>query len=523
MSSRSATLLPLLLSSWCALACGDNAAGHGDDGDASRADAGDLPDGPAAPPPIGQFPDHFLWGSAIAPYQVEGGLHETDWYQWEQSCENCSGQSADDGPDFLTHYEEDLDAARAMGQNAIRLGIDWSRVFPTAESFPTAPVADEVARYHAVLAAARERNMQVMVTLVHFALPRWLHDLESPETAAGWEDPGIGDRLADFADWAAREYGGQVDLWITLNEPFVQVVGGWISGDMPPGKLLAVDTALEVGERMIYAHAAAYDAIHAADTVDADGDGDPARVSIAQHSRVFVPAQPGDAEQEAAVEMFRYLLNDYFLVGVTRGDIDRNYDFDADDEGDTRADPALVDRLDFIGLNYYGVTLVLGLGDASFPLIGLPLQSDLDQRGFDAPLSDYGWSIYPEGFRQVLEELRPYQLPILVTENGIADVADAQRPRFLVDHLYQMGAAIDDGIPIEGYFHWSLMDNFEWSAGYCPHFGLLRVDFDDPVRPRSAGEGAAVYRRVIEENTVDPALFGEYDYGAPTPCPRIGL
>jgi beta-glucosidase len=486
------------------VACGDN-------GDRTAG-----PDAAALPAPVGAFPDGFLWGTAIAPYQVEGDLHDTDWYRWETLCDSCSGASADDGPDFFGHRDEDLDAARAMSNNAIRIGIDWSRLFPTEASFPGAPDPAAVALYHDLIDAARERGLEPMVTLVHFALPTWIHDLDDLETRAGWEDPAIVDRFAGFAGWAAGEYGDDVDLWITLNEPYVNIVAGWISGDVPPGRTLDIELALEVGERMIRAHAAAYDAIHAADAG--------ARVSIAQHSRVFLPKDPSNENQVRAAEMFRYLLNDYFLIATTRGDLDRNYDFDADDEGDVAGDPSLVGRMDYIGLNYYGVTLVIeAANDTSFPLIGLPLTNDLHLQGFDAPVTDFGWAIYPEGLYQVLDELRPYDLPVLITENGVADASETLRARFIVEHLYQVARAIDDGIPVEGYFHWSLMDNFEWTAGYCPRFGLLRVDFDDPDRPRTAGAGAEIYRRIIEANTVDPALFGETAYGEPGSCPRLGL
>ena len=520
MTSRVARpRVPTLLVALAALAlvapaCGDNAAGSG------SADAS-VP----LPPAIGHFPDGFLWGTAIAPYQVEGGLHNDDWYQWETLCgSKCSGDSADDGPDFLHHYRDDLDAAAAMHNNAIRIGIDWSRIFPTAASFPDSPDPDAVALYHDIINQARARGLDVMVTLVHFALPTWIDDLTDQADHPGWLDPGIVDKVASFAGWAAAEYGADVDHWITLNEPFLVVVGGWISGSVPPGAFGQVDTALAVAETMIRAHAAAYDAIHAADTIDADGDGQPALVSIAQHSRVFVPKDPTDQRQVRAADMFRYLLNDYFLNAVVFGDIDRNFDFDADDPGDTKGDPTLAGRLDFIGLNYYGVTMVLATAnDDQFPLIGIPLQNDLDRQGFDAPITDFGWSIDPEGLRTVLDELTPYQLPVIITENGIADAADAQRPRFLIDHLYQVGKAIDDGLDIRGYYHWALMDNFEWGSGYCPHFGLLAVDFSDPARPRTPRESATVYRRIIDDNTVDPALIGQYSYGEPGDCPRLGL
>ena len=476
------------------------------------------------PDPIGAFPADFLWGTAIAPYQVEGDLHATDWYQWESLCDHCSGDSADDGPDLWGHMDDDLDAARDLAQNSIRIGIDWSALFPTEASFPDAPDADAVARYHDLIDAARARDLEVMVTLVHFALPTWIHDLEDLEARPGWEDPAIVELFGTFAGWAAAEYGDDVDLWITLNEPYVNVVGGWISGDVPPGKGLDIEGALAVGERMIRAHAAGYDAIHAADAGDADGDGEAARVSIAQHSRVFVPKDPDREGQVRAAEVFRYLLNDFFLIAVTRGDLDRNVDFDVDDEEDVAGDPSLANRLDFIGLNYYGVTMVLeSANDDNYPLIGIPLLNDLYLQGFEAPVSDFGWAIYPEGLYQVLDELRPYDLPVMITENGVADANETLRARFIVEHLYQMGRAMDDGVPVEGYFHWSLMDNFEWTAGYCPRFGLLRVDFDDPDRPRTAGAGAEIYRRIIEDGTVDPALFGETAYGEPGSCPRLGL
>jgi beta-glucosidase/6-phospho-beta-glucosidase/beta-galactosidase len=486
-------------------------------------DGGDGGDRPPLPEPIGQFPDGFLWGTAIAPYQVEGGLHATDWYQWESLCSHCSGDSADDGPGFLDRHEADLDAAVAMSNNAIRLGFEWGRIFPTEASFPDAPDATALARYHAVLAAARARGITVMGTLIHFSLPSWLHDLTDRERAPGWEDPAIVARIAAWADFVGREFGADVDLWITLNEPFVNVVGGWISGDVPPGKTFDVTGGLEVGVTMIRAHAAAYDALHAADTFDADDDGVAARVSIAQHSRVFVPRDPANQAQVDAADMFRYLLNHYFLIAVTRGDLDTNYDFDVDDPDDVRADPTLAGRLDYIGLNYYGLTVVLESTADNFPLIGLPFTNDLDRHGVDAPMSDFGWAIHPAGFRTVLDELVPYDLPILITENGVADAADTLRPRFLVDHLYELGRAIDDGVPVEGYFHWSLLDNFEWGSGYCPRFGLLRVDFTDPARPRTAGAGAEVYRRIIDDNTVAPALFAEHAYGAPGYCPRVGI
>ena len=498
-------------------------AGCGSGGGSPDAGTG-LPDA-FAPTPRGEFPDDFLWGSSMSAYQVEGGLHDTDWYQWESLCDGCSGDSADDGPDFWTHFNADFANAVQISNNAIRIGIDWSRVFPTEAQFTAGePDASAVAHYHEIITAARSRGLDVMLTLIHFVLPLWLHDLENPEEAPGWADPSIVDRVGDYAGWAAAEFGADVDYWITLNEPFVNAVSGWISGDMPPGKSFEVDKALEVGERMIWAHARAYDAIHEADVVDANGDGIATAVSVAKHQRVFLPMDPQDPADVRAAEMLRYLFNEVFLRAAAFGCLDRNYDFDCDDPDDLTNEAALLGRLDYIGLNYYGVSLVVGTNDNQFPMIGIPFFNDLDRYEVDGPISDFGWTIYPHGLRSVIDELLPYDLPIIITENGVADATDALRPRFLLEHLYVVNQAIDDGIDIDGYYYWSLFDNFEWGAGFCPRFGLYHVDFESPSRSRTPGEGADVYRQIIEDNTVAPELFDLYpEYGAASSCPRTGL
>lgn len=511
-----AVLLVVISSALLVAACGSDGG--------SVIDAGTPEVDAFIPPPKAPFPDGFLFGSAMAPYQVEGGLINTDWYQWESLCDSCSGESAEDGPDFWTHYAADFERAQSIGNNAVRLGIDWSRVFPTEESFPDSPDAEAVAQYHDILRVARMRGLEPMVTLVHFALPTWLSDLSDPNSKNGWEDESIIAAFETWSAWVGGEFGDQVDLWITINEPFVNITGGWISGDVPPGKALEIDLALAVGLNMVRAHARGYDALHGADASDADGDGEAARVSIAKHNRVFLPRDPERPRQVEAAKMLSYLLNDYFLEAVVFGNIDNNFDYDFDDVGDVTDDETLKGRLDFIGLNYYGVTLVIDTAnDDNFPLIGLPLINDLERHDFDAPISDFGWSLYAAGLREVLDGLARYERSIMITENGLADASDTMRGRFLVEHLYELQRAIEDGIDIEGYFHWSLIDNFEWASGYCPRFGLFHVDFESSDKTRTIGAGAQIYKRIIDANAVEPGLFGETEYGDPGFCARIGL
>ncbi|MBI4512029.1 MAG: glycoside hydrolase family 1 protein [Deltaproteobacteria bacterium] len=485
-------------------------------------------EGPVAkthvPPPVGNFPPGFLFGTAIAPYQVEGGLVHTDWYQWEKRCPDCSGESAEAGPGFWERYDVDLANAERMHNNALRLGIDWARVFPTEESFPGKPDQEAVRRYHEMFTAARARGLRLMVTLHHFAMPTWLHDLDRLDARKGWMDPETVDKFARFAGWAAKEFGADVDWWITINEPFGYVSAGWLGGLWPPGYMAKTDEAIQVTWNLIDGHAAAYDAIHEGDVMDADEDGVAAWVSIAQHSRVFFPRDPSKESHVEAAERLRYLNNLLFLDAVILGNEDRNFDGDFVDEVDRKSDSKLAGRLDFIGLNYYGASMVVPLGTASgFPFTGVSFMNDLDTYGFDKPKNDVGWAIYPEGFREVIDEITHYKLPILVTENGVADAGENQRPRFLLDHLYVLAKAIEDGIDIRGYFHWTLMDNFEWSYGYCPEFGLFHVDWKSPERTRIEGEGARVYRQIIDANTVPTRLFSKYEYGPPGYCTRLAL
>jgi beta-glucosidase/6-phospho-beta-glucosidase/beta-galactosidase len=497
-------------------------AGCGDDA-GTPADAG--PPDAAIPAPIPDFPEDFLWGTAIAAYQVEGGLHETDWYQWETLCQGCSGDSADDGPDYWNRFDEDHASAEAMHTNAIRIGIEWARVFPTRESFDTdSPDAEAVARYHEILGSARDRGLNVMVTLHHFSTPIWLSDITDFENRSSWEDPAMVDDFERWAAFAAAEFGAEVDYWITLNEPFVVISLGWVAGYFAPGQTGRMTGGVEAMWNMIDGHARAYDALHTGDIVDADGDGESARVSIATHNRVWVPVDPEDPDHVAATDMMRYLNNFFWVDGIIRGDEDRNFDGDFDDPEDRKGDPSIAGRADFIGLNYYGMSLVVpGGGDGLFPFIGIPITNDLDRRDIDVPITDFGWGIFPSGLRQVLDELVPYGLPIIITENGLADSDDDQRPRFLMEHLHVLGQAMADGIPIEGYYHWSLVDNFEWASGFCPQFGLTH--FDPVTKDRTAAAGADVYREIIDARNIPEDLWRMYPSYPPTTnhCPRIGL
>jgi beta-glucosidase/6-phospho-beta-glucosidase/beta-galactosidase len=244
----------------------------------------------------------------------------------------------------------------------------------------------------------------------------------------------------------------------------------------------------------VRAHAKCFDQIHANDPV--------ARVGPAMHQRAVEAADPSDPDDAAAVMRVRYVNNLWFLNAIVKGDWDGDADGSLDGPDDRRADPALIHRADFVGVNYYSVARVSAhLGVVLPPPVSAAVT--LDHLADDRPKTDFVWDIYPEGLAVVLEEAKGYGLPIVVTENGLADAADANRARFIAEHLYQLGLALSRGADVRGYFHWSLYDNFEWASGFCPKFGLYAID--RPSAARVERRSVATYRSIAQAGRVSPA------------------
>lgn len=511
------------------------------------------------------FPDGFLWGTAISGFQSDMGLGaptdpNSDWWVWVRDPQNLSsgavsGDLPEDGPGHWLRFAADAKLARRkLRLNAQRLGIEWSRLFPTstagvdtsggigaAELAALDALADQsaVAHYRAVFEALRRRGLEPMVTLGHFTLPTWIHDpvavraayagvdpfagpVPAVDAPAGWLDPATVGEFEKLAAYAAWKFGDLVDLWCTLNEPVVVVVSGWINapgvgGNFPPGvfHLPSVPVLLP---NLVRAHARAYDALHAHDQTDADGDGVAVAAGVVHNMGYFAPANPDSAADVAATAHAEYLFDTLLPEAVVAGRID--LDLDGDTTGPGEMDPTLAGRSDFLGVNYYQrirVTALPGPLSASLPLFDfLPTITYQSPAAPDAPpcpseCTDFGWEIAPEGLRRVLELVAPLGVPIYVTENGIADAADAQRARYTVRHLAVLQQTIADGVAdVRGYFHWSLTDNFEWASGYQPKFGLFAYDVETGKRRRR--KSAKVLRAIAKRNGIPAKLlrrFGE--------------
>ncbi len=445
-----------------------------------------------------------------------------------------SGDRVADGPGFLHTWRDDLDRARTdLANNSIRLGIEWSRIFPRStagvetgkrvsrkELRKLDRVADQsaVERYGRILRGARERGLRVMLTLNHFTLPIWIHDPQAVRAAfagrgaddpvpedlrrAGWLDPSTVDEFRKYAAYAAWKFRDQVNLWATLNEPLVTVSQGFVSipgvtGVKAPG-VLSYPAALLAVENLGLANAAAYDAIHARDAN--------AKVGFVHNMLDWRPFNPASSADETAASHADQILNRTYLEIAING----WYDVDADgvkDPGEIRKQ--LRDKADFIGVNHYSPARAQSLGfpvSATIPTFDfVPYITYLgtgNPSGGPCPTTctDFGWQIDPTGLRNVVEEAAGYGKPIYITENGIDDAEDDQRRAYLRGYLSALQGAIADGADVRGYFYWSLVDNYEWAEGFAASFGLY--GFDPDTLERTMQPSAKLYRRIARTGKV---------------------
>lgn len=411
-----------------------------------------------------RFPPDFMWGTATAAHQVEGGNHGNDWWEWEQQGRIANGQSSDPACDHYRRFETDFDLLAGLHQNAHRLSIEWSRIEPVPGKFSTAALD----HYRAVLGSLHARHMTPMVTLYHYSLPAWL------ARQGGWENPQTPELFARFSAEAVDALGDLVPLWCTLNEPTGAVYQGYILGAWPPGKR---DFAL--GTTVLYhllrGHWLAFERIKARRPES--------QVGLAHHLRIFDPHRAWHPADRAVAAVYQYVFNGTMLRSLRRGRPAFPLDRVGRSHGPGRSQ-------DYFGLNYYTRNLVRFNPRARPELYG-----ELHTRA-GAQVSDQGLEIYPHGLYRWLRRLQRERLPIVITENGVADASDALRPAFLVDHLRATLRAIDEGVPVKGYFHWTCFDNFEWTDGYRLKFGLAACDL--ATQERRLRPSGRLFARICE-------------------------
>lgn len=470
-----------------------------------------------------RFPKNFYWGTATSAHQVEGDNFNSDWWEWEQKGNIANKDISGKACDFWNRYKEDLKLAKKLGQNAFRFSIEWARIQPSnkqinpstssgqaneairkedklslrgvkrrsnlgaidrhantrddsinssrrysnnersfdyARDDPTSLKATQgkqsinwevIKHYQDVLDHCRKLGLEPFVTLHHFTNPKWFAD------DGGWTNKKSPELFADYVKIVAENIRG-VKFWLTINEPLIYAANSYLRGIWPP-QARNPRAYARVIKNLIKAHKLAYDMICKFNLK--------ARVGIAKNNQFFEPQNK---------------LWDPFFVGYIAKKW--NHEILA----------KIKNKLDFIGLNYYFHNKL------HFNLIP-PFMHRANQNKI---VSDIGWEVYPEGIYQVLKDLKKYNLPIYITENGVADSEDKIRSQFIVNHLKYVHKAIKNGVNVRGYFYWSLMDNFEWNRGFLPRFGLIKIDYK--TQERTIRSSARVYAKICKEGVISEKI-----------------
>jgi beta-glucosidase len=419
------------------------------------------------------FPDHFLWGSAASGHQIEGNNKHSDWWHWElaTNTQPNSGKAVD----YWNRFEEDHALMASMGHQAFRLGIEWARIEPKPGEFD----ADAVAHYHRILKSLQSHGIKICLTLHHWVLPKWVADEKD------WRNPKTVEWFLRYTDFAIREFGEYPDQWITLNEPMVAALAGYFSADFPPGRRNYFELR-NVVRNMLKAHAGAYQLIHEYDPA--------AQVGIAMSYPLLEPwGSKGFAGwyERMTVAIGRRFVFLAWDESVKTGRVHPLYGRGTIKE--------LRESIDFCGINYYfRMTLRFSLRHIRTGFIDQEATPD----GVDK--NDFGWQIWPEGIHTIISEVwNRFRKPIYITENGIADASDKKRGAYISEHLKQVHRSIEDGVPVQGYYHWSFIDNFEWKEGFDMRFGLVEVDPEDPELKRTPRRSASLYSRIIRANGIE--------------------
>ncbi len=444
------------------------------------------------------FPKGFLWGTATSSHQVEGGNTNNNWYKWE--LEGHTAHKSGLASDWWNgRWKEDFDRAAEAGQNAHRLSVEWSRIQPAPDRWDE----DALERYRSMLRGLRDRNITPMVTLHHFTDPLWLSAGSDQSTSNqqrnpidhstnGWETEAVVPLFEKYTRKVVEALKEYCSLWCTINEPNVYGIEGYIRGKFPPGKS-DIKLSIQVQANMARAHAAAYRVIHEVQPE--------ARVGYALHFRPQEPAHPWFPLDRLMRNIRFTAINMAFPSVISTGVL-------ISPVGKVRI-PEAKGTQDFLGLNYYSVDTVA---------FDLRNRSELFSRSFypkGTDLADAGMnSNTPEGlFWSLKWAVKRYpNLPIIITENGIEDSTDRIRPRYLAQHVHAMWRGVNFNWPVRGYFHWSLVDNFEWERGWTQRFGLWEINID--TQQRIKRPSADLYAAICKENGLTSEMIKKY-------CPEV--
>lgn len=440
------------------------------------------------------FPSGFVWGAATAAYQIEGawdegGKGESIWDRFSHTPGKImDGDAGDTACDHYHRWREDVAMMQELRLQAYRFSISWPRLLPEGRGRINRAGLDFYSR---LVDGLLDTGIRPFATLYHWDFPQALQD------RGGWPARFTAEAFAEYADLASRHLGDRVKHWMTFNEPYVSAFVGYQEGRHAPGHR-SIAEALAASHHLLLAHGRAVPILRR----NVPG----VEVGIVLNLTTSVPASPGEADVVAA-HLRDGIVNRWFLDPIAgRGypaDVVQHYGRPLHfvQAGDLEA---IADPIDFLGANYYTRTIVRS---------DVLSESENEPRTVfpNAEQTEMGWEVCPEGFRDMLIRLHEdYHFPaIYVTENGAAyhdeigpngRVEDSRRIAYLRGHLKAAAQSLAAGVPLRGYFVWSLLDNFEWGHGYSKRFGIVYVDY--ATQRRIPKESARWYRTVIENGGV---------------------
>jgi beta-glucosidase len=416
-----------------------------------------------------RFPDDFQLGVSSAATQIEGGDTNNNWYAWACGGHIKDGTSPVVANDHYRRWKEDLDLMVAMGIRNNRFGLEWSRIEPKEGCFDE----EALAHYRTEIQAMVDAGIRPLLTLHHFSNPIWFEEM------GAFENPACLNIFLRFTDKIVRTLGDLVSEYITINEPNVYAMNGYMGVGFPPGKnsLASYRTVLT---NMVACHIEAYQLIH---RLRREMGHEDTKVSFAVHMRAF---QPLNRRNPWHVFCTRFAETS-FQTGLIRGMALGKLSFPL-----RRHDAIRPGQwCDFWGVNYYSRSTVSGMQDGVMP---------------GRPVTDLGWEIYPQGIAEVCRKV--YDVlprPIYITENGTCDNHDSFRGHYLYDHLY---ALLHAGLPVQRYYHWCFCDNFEWLEGESARFGLVHVDYR--TQKRTIKASGDFFSAMIRDHGISEELYQRY-------------
>ena len=411
----------------------------------------------------------LLLGAATAATQIEGGDENNNWARFAREGKRDDNTSPTRACDHYNRFREDIDLMAEMGIEIYRFGIEWSRIEPVRGAFDP----EVLAHYREEIEYIISKGIRPMLTLHHFTNPLWFEDM------GGFTNKKSVEIFMAFAERVIDALGDLVEDYITINEPNVYATNSLFWGNWPPEKK-SFSALVKCFSNMTACHIKAYEMIH---RKRREMGKEVTRVSFANHLRVFEPQNKANVWHKFCARASEWL----FQGAITKAMMTGKCTFPV-----MRREGVKVGKYyDFIGINYYSRSTVTGLAD------GVREGSDVN---------DLGWEIYHEGLIELAKRLdEQYHAPVFVTENGTCDNSDSFRPLFIYDQL-KLISETDN--PIERYYHWSFMDNFEWREGESARFGIVRVDYE--TQTRTVNDSGKLYADIIKNKGVTDEAYERY-------------